>query len=389
MREGGKDQATEKEGESMSVNRRQFLARGAAAASAGLAVPAVLRAAENRTFRWRMATSYPAGLPVYQVGPGGAEDFARRVKEMSGGRLDIKVFSAGEIMPAFEVFDNTSAGNIQLHYSNSYYWSGKTFAAQYFTTVPFGMSYQGHTAWLTQGGGIELWHEVYEPFNLVAFPSGSTGTQMGGWFKKPFESAEDLKGLKFRIPGLAGKIYSQVGVNVVLLPGGEIFPSLERGVIDAAEWVGPYQDQRLGLQDAAKFYYAADWHEPATTTEVAINKGAWDELPDDLKAVVKNAALACHLMAHMQSEAKNPVALQDLVQDKGVRVLRVPASVQQTLYAAALDFLRDEAKKDPLVKKVNNSYWKFKKLHDPWQDASETAFQTVSRDIPNEDDLIV
>jgi len=376
----------------MSEKRRQFLKKGAAAtaaAGAGLAAPAVLKAAEKKSFRWRMATSYPAGLPVYQVGPGGAEDFAQRVRAMSGGRLDIKVFSSGEIMPAFEVFDNTSAGNIQLHYSNSYYWSGKTFAAQYFTTVPFGMSYQGHTAWLTQGGGIDLWHEVYAPFDMVAFPTGSTGTQMGGWFKAPFESVDDLKGRNFRIPGLAGKIYSQIGVNVRLLPGGEIFPALERGVIDAAEWVGPYQDQRLGLHDAAKYYYAVDWHEPATTTEVAINRKAWDELPDDLKAVVQNAALTCHLMAHMHSEAKNAEALTDLVQNQGVQIKRVPESVQKVLYEATRDFLREAVAKDPLLKKVNNSYWRFKKAHDEWQNASETSFQTGSRDLANEDELIV
>ena len=374
---------------SHKVSRRRILGAGAAAATAGVAAPAVLKAAEKRSYRWRMATSYPAGLPVYQVGPGGAEDFAQRVRDMSDGRLDIKVFSSGEIMPAFEVFDNTSAGNIQLHYSNSYYWSGKTFAAQYFTTVPFGMSYQGHTAWLTQGGGIELWHEVYEPFNMVAFPTGSTGTQMGGWFKKPFKTVSDLKGLNFRIPGLAGKIYSQIGVNVRLLPGGEIFPALERGVIDAAEWVGPYQDQRLGLHDAAKYYYAVDWHEPATTTEVAINKKAWDELPKDLQAVVTNAALTCHLMAHMHSEAKNAEALKDLVDNQGVKIEKVPVEVQQALYAATRDFIRDTAAKDPLTKKVNNSYWKFKKNHDEWQNASETPFQSIARDIANEDELIV
>lgn len=374
----------------MAINRRQFLGTSAAtAATAGLAAPAVLKAQDKKTFRWRMSTSYPAGLPVYQVGPGGAEDFARRCREMSNGRLDIQVFSAGEIMPAFEVFDNTSAGNIELHYSNSYYWSGKSFAAQYFTTVPFGMSYQGHTAWLTQGGGIDLWHEVYDPFNLVAFPTGSTGGQMGGWFKEPFSSVGDLKGLTFRIPGLAGEIYSQLGVNVRLLPGGEIFPALERGVIDAAEWVGPYQDQRLGLHDAAKYYYAVDWHEPATTTEVAINKDAWNELPADLQEVIRNAAMSCHLMAHMQSEAKNGDALRDLVENQGVQLEKVPESVQRELYAATRDILRDKAAEDPLLRKVNNSYWRFKKNHDQWQNVSETAFQTISRDIANEDELIV
>lgn len=370
------------------MKRRKFLKTAVVGAAAStVAAPAIVHA--QKTFKWRMATSYPAGLPIYQAGPGGAEDFARRVKEMSGGRLDIKVYSAGEIMPAFEVFDNTSAGNIHMHYSNSYYWSGKTFAAQYFTTVPFGMSYQGHSAWLTQGGGIELWNEVYAPFNMVVFPTGSTGTQMGGWFKKPYESVSDLKGINFRIPGLAGKIYSEIGVNVRLLPGGEIFPALERGVIDAAEWVGPYQDMRLGLHDAAKYYYMADWHEPATTTEVAINKKAWDGLPDDLKAIVKHAALTNHLIAHMESEAKNGAALRELVEKQGVVLKKVPPDVVKTLYQAAHDALTAEAKKDPLVKKVHNSYFSFKKQHDRWQDASETAFQTGARDFADEDKLIV
>jgi len=374
----------------MNSNRRRFLSRTAlGTATAGLAAPAVLRAAEKKAFRWRMATSYPAGLPIYQAGPGGAEDLAARIKRMSDGRLDITVYSAGEIMPAFEVFDNTSAGNIHMHYSNSYYWSGKTFAAQYFTTVPFGMSYQGHTAWLTQGDGLALWNEVYEPFNLVVFPTGSTGAQMGGWFKEPFSSVEDLKGINFRIPGLAGKIYSQLGVNVRLLPGGEIFPALERGVIDAAEWVGPYQDRRLGLHDAAKHYYMVDWHEPATTTECAINKSAWNELPDDLKAIVEHACLTNHLIAHVESEAKNADALRDLVENEGVVLERVPEAVVKALYEATRDVLREEADKDPLVKKVNNSYWRFKKDHDRWQDASETAFQTGARDIASEDELIV
>lgn len=374
----------------MTISRRQFLGTSAAtAATAGLAAPTVLKAQDKKTFRLRMATSFPAGQPVYTTGPGGALDFADRCREASGGRLDIQVFTSGEIMPAFEVFDNTSAGNIDAHWACSYYWSGKTFAGQYFTTVPFGMSYQGHTAWLTQGGGHELWQEVYSDFNLVPFPVGSSGAQMGGWFREPFESPEDLKGLTFRIPGLAGQVYEQIGLNVRLLSGGEIFPALERGVIDAAEWVGPYLDSRLGLHDAAKHYYAVDWHEPSTTTEVVFNQKTWDQLPDDLKGVVKNVATTCHLLSHMQAEANNAAALRDLTENQGVTVHRVPESVQKQLYTVCRDLLREKASGDKTVKKVNNSFWKFKRDHDLWQNTSETAFQSISRDIANEDDLIV
>lgn len=371
----------------MAVNRRQFL--GTSAAAAGLGAPTILKAQSDQTFRLRMATSYPAGQPVYTTGAGGALDFAERVEAASGGRLRIEVFTAGEIMPAFEVFDNTSAGNIDAHWSNSYYWSGKAFAAQYFTTVPFGMSYQGHTAWLHQGGGLELWQELYSDFNLVPFPVGSSGGQMGGWFKEPFESLDDLKGLTFRIPGLAGQIYEQIGVNTRLLGGGEIFPALERGVIDAAEWVGPYLDQRLGLHDAAKHYYGVDWHEPSTTTEVVFNSNTWNELPDDLKAVVRNVATTCNLLSHMQAEANNAEALRDLQENQGVTVHRVPEEVQRELYAVARDTFRNAASEDEMTRRVNNSFWKFKRDHDGWQNASETAFQTVSRDIANEDELIV
>jgi TRAP-type mannitol/chloroaromatic compound transport system substrate-binding protein len=171
------------------------------------------------------------------------------------------------------------AGTVEMNHANSYFWTGKTFAAQYFTAVPFGLNFQGMNGWLYDGGGIELWNEVYAPFGMVAMPCGNTGVQMTGWFKKEIKSVADLKGLKMRIPGLAGKVYASLGVDVKVLPGGEIFPALERGVIDAAEFVGPFQDRRLGLQKAAKYYYTTGWHESATVSELLINKAAWDKLP--------------------------------------------------------------------------------------------------------------
>ena len=186
-------------------------------------------------------------------GPGSATDLAKRIEAMSNGRLKIQVYGAGELIPALEGFDAVRAGTVEMNHANSYFWTGKTFAAQYFTAVPFGLNFQGMNGWLYDGGGIPLWHEVYAPFGMVAFPCGNTGVQMTGWFKKEIKSVADFKGLKMRIPGLAGKVYATLGVDVKLLPGGEIFPALERGVIDAAEFVGPYQDRRLGLHKAAKY----------------------------------------------------------------------------------------------------------------------------------------
>ncbi len=366
----------------MTINRRKFLKLGgsAAAVTAGtVAAPAVVKARE--TFQWRMTTTWPAGLPFYQTGPGSATDFAKRVEEMSDGRIQIRVYAADELVPAFDGFDAASSGRqVQLNHGCSYYWAGESWAAQYFTTVPFGMTFQGFNAWLTDGGGYELWKEVYEPFNLIPFAVGCTGVQPVGWFRNPVESLDDFRGLNIRMPGLAGDVYNAIGANARLLPGGEIFPALERGAIDAAEWVGPYLDRELGLHNAADYYYSSGWHEPCTTTEVAINRDAYDELPADLQAVIKNAAQACNLTSHAWLEARNGEALQDLIQNHGVKFEALPEDVIDALFEATRDIMSDESAKDPLVKKVNESFWTFKKKHDEWQENSETIFQTQIRD---------
>lgn len=363
----------------MSINRRNLLTAGAATAVTAGAVSAPHIARAQDSFRWRMTTSWPAGAPFYQRGPGSATDFADRVRAMSNGRLDIRVYAAEELIPAFGGFDEVSAGNVEMNHACSYYWSGQTFAAQYFTTVPFGMSFQGFNAWLNDGGGNELWQEVYEPFNLVGMPAGCTGVQMVGWFREPIETVEDLNGLNMRIPGLAGQVYEQVGVNVRLLPGGEIFPALERGVIDAAEWVGPYLDRDLGLQNAASHYYSSGWHEPSTTSEIIVNKDAYESLPDDLRAVLHNAAEACNLRGHTWLEAHNADALEDLVENHGVQVHEMTDEMLEVLWEATRDTLGAEAERDPMVKRVNDSYWAFKEKYDDWQDMSETTLQTKIR----------
>lgn len=357
------------------MRRRDFLtASAAAAAAAPLAAPHVARAQES--FTWRMTNAYGPGSPFYTTGAGSPQDFADKVETMSGGRLRIQHFAAGELIPALEGFDAVSSGTVEANAANSYFWSGKTFAAQYFTTVPFGLSFPGHMAWLYHGGGLDLWHEVYEPFGVVAFPLNNTGIQMTGWFREPVESVDDLKGLRMRIPGLASQVYESLGVEPRLLPGGEIFPALERGVIDAAEFVGPFQDRRLGLQNAASYYHTTGWHEPATTGELLISKSAWDALPDDLKMIVRVASQATVLESYTWSEAVNGDALVDLVENQGVKASVLPQDVVEALRTATNDVLSTNAANDETVKKVHDAYMAFKKKHDAWTGISVKPWVT-------------
>lgn len=360
------------------MQRRTFLKAGAAGAmGATIAAPSVARAQE--TFNWRMTNAYPPGAPFYATGAGSPTDFVERVDAMSGGRLKIQHYGAGELIPALEGFDAVRSGTVQMNAANAYFWAGKSFAAQYFTTVPFGLNFQGQNAWLYHGGGIDLWHDLYSDFGLVAFPLNNTGVQMTGWFREPIESIEDFDGLKMRIPGLAGKVYSELGVNVKLLPGGEIFPALERGVIDAAEFVGPYQDRRMGLHNAAKYYYTTGWHEPQNTGELLINKAAWESLPADLQAIVKSAAQACVLESHAWSEAVNADALADLVENEGVMAQALPAEIVDRMRTLTRDLLEAEAAQDEKVGKIHTAFFEFKAKWDRWAGISEGVYQAQVR----------
>jgi TRAP-type mannitol/chloroaromatic compound transport system substrate-binding protein len=361
----------------MTNNRREFIKKtGLAGIGAAIAIPSIASADAKKTFRWKMTNCYGAGAPFYSTGPGSATYFCQRVEELSDGRLKIKHYPAGELIPAMGGFDAVSEGSVQMNWGNSFFWAGKTFAAQYFTAVPFGMTFQGTNAWLQFGGGQELWDEVYKPFNVIGLAAGNTGTQMTGWFKKELNTLEDLNGLRMRVPGLAGKVLEQLGVSVKLLPGGEIFPALERGVIDAAEFVGPFQDRRMGFQKAAKYYYTTGWGEPSNTTECLINKDAWNTLPKDLQAIVKTVAAECNLMGLSWSEANNSEALDDLVKNQGVIVKTLPDPIIKKLREITFATYDELIKKDPLVKKVHESYFAFKTIHDSWQDKSELIVMT-------------
>jgi TRAP-type mannitol/chloroaromatic compound transport system substrate-binding protein len=363
----------------MNTPRRRFL-KGGAIATAGAATagfPMIARAQQK--FDWKMTSAYGKGAPFYMDGPGSATDLAKRIEAMSNGRMRITVYGAGELIPALEGFDAVRSGTVEMNHANSYFWTGKTFAAQYFTAVPFGLNFQGMNGWLYDGGGITLWHEVYAPFNMVAFPCGNTGVQMTGWFKKEIKSVKDFNGLKMRIPGLAGKVYATQGVDVKLLPGGEIFPALERGVIDAAEFVGPYQDRRLGLHKAAKYYYTTGWHETATVSELLINKAAWEKLPKDLQAIVENASAACNVISEAWCQRTNAEAMEDLVKNQGVIARPLPDDVVKALRAATRKVLEEGVAKDPVTKKVHDSYFAFKAKYDAWAGYSEAVYHSKIR----------
>ena len=357
------------------IERRHFLKAstlGAAAAVGTIAAPSIIRAKD--TITWRMTNAYGAGAPFYTIGPGSPTAFCEKVEEMSGGRMKIQHFAAGELIPALEGFDAVRSGTVEMNAANAYFWAGKIFAAQYFTTVPFGLNSKGMNAWLHYGGGLDLWHELYKPQGLIAFPMGNTGIQMTGWFREPIKSIDDFNGLKMRIPGLAGKVYAALGVEVKLLPGGEIFPALERGVIDAAEFVGPYQDRRMGLHKAAKYYYTTGWHEPSNTSELLINLKAWEGLPKDLQAIVKAAATATNLESEAWSDANNVDALQDLVTNFGVKTGQLPASIVERLRTVTDEVLAAEAAKDPTTKKVHDSFMAFRDKYRAWASISEKPY---------------
>ena len=357
------------------MKRRAFLTTAGIAGAATLAAPTVARA---QSYKWKMTTAFPPGQPFYSTGPGSLSDFAARVKEMSEGRLDIQVYNGGELVPAFEGFDAVRQGIVEMNGWVSYFGAGKVPAAQFFGAVPFGMSTQGQNAWFYIGDGIKLWNKVYEPLGLVAMPIGATGVQMTGWFNKEINSIEDMQGLRLRIPGLAAKAYARIGVDVKLLPGGEIFPALERGVIDAAEWVGPAQDKILGLNKAAKYYYTTGWHEPTTVTELAINKAAWETLDPTLQSIVTNAAAACNLISHSWGEANNAAALKEFA-ETGTELRTLPSDVVEALRVEMDAVYAEMGAADPLFKEVMDNYFAFKAEHDVWAAGSEAVWHSELR----------
>jgi len=355
------------------MKRRQFV--GGLAAAAGISACAGgepdCADASTEVFNWSMVTSWPPGFP----GLGAAADnLAKRLGEASGGRLNIKVYAGGELVPAFEVFDAVSRGTVEMGHDASYYHRGKLDAAQFFTSIPFGFNMHEMNGWLYYGDGLTLWRELYEPFDLVPFPTGNTGVQMGGWFNREINSLDDLKGLKMRIPGLGGEVLRRAGGTPVNLPGSEIFTSLSTGAIDATEWVGPYNDLSFGLHKAARYYYYPGWQEPSPALETIINKAAWDSLPDDLKALVELACQAITTDMAAEYAYGNTMSLKQLEQMDGVELRRFPDDVLERLRAIAEEIYEEMAASDPKIRKIYDSYRAFQVAGEDYQRISEQAF---------------
>ena len=330
-----------------------------------------LAALTKKHYKWKMVTTWPAGLDVLQEG---CVRLAKRIGELSDGRLEIQVFASNELVPAMESFQAVSDGTVEVGSGASYYWAGKEPAAQWFAAVPFGMNAQGMSAWFHGGDGLKLWEETYAPFNLIPRPGGSTGVQMGGWFNKKINTIDDFKGLKMRIPGLGGKVVAKAGGTVVLTPGGEIFTSLERGVIDATEWVGPLHGLRFGFYQAAKYYYYPGWHEPGTYLEYFFNKKAYESLPKNLQQIVDAACVENEHWVLAQFDARNGDALQTLINKHKVPVVRFPDAVLDALKPLAEEVIAEEAAKTPMATKVNESFKKFQKNVGTWGSISEKAY---------------
>ena len=325
----------------------------------------------QKTYDWKMVTTWPKNFPGLGTG---ANNIAKLITEMSGGRINVNVYGAGELVGAFEVFDAVSSGNAQLGHAGAYYWKGKIPSAAFFSSVPFGLTAQEMNAWMYFGGGLALWEEAYKPFGLIPNPGGNSGTQMGGWFNKEINSLEDLKGLKMRIPGLGGEVLKRAGGIPVSLPGGELFPAMQSGALDATEWVGPYNDLAFGFYKTAKYYYTPGWHEPGTTLECMINEAAFNELPADLQSIVRNAIKVVNADMLAEYTARNQQALQTLITKHNVQLRHFPDAVLKELKTISEQVVEEEAKNDALSIKVWASQKAFKEQVMQWTDVSELAY---------------
>ena len=350
------------------MKRRQFIkAATAGAAASTVAAPAISQGRQE----WKMVTTWPKDFPGLGTG---ANKLAEYIGELTDGQITVKVYGGGEIVPPLESFDAVQSGTAEIGHGASYYWRAKTEAAQFFTTVPFGLTANELNAWVYYGGGQELWDEIYADFNLKPFLAGNTGVQMGGWFNKEINSPEDFKGLTMRMPGLGGQVIQEMGATPKLLPGGEIFTSLQSGAIDATEWVGPYNDLAFGFYKVAKLYYSPGWHEPGTALETFVNREAYLALPPHHQKAIEIAAQAANNDMYAEFNARNGEALDTLVNEHNVTVKTFSPQVLRALKEVSEDLVRDIASQDPASQKVYDSYFAFRENVSRWTDFSEVAY---------------
>jgi len=360
------------------MKRRDFITSSALGATA-LVVGGCHRAEEKykdsssnttkaRRVTLKLATSWPAHFPIMGTG---VDRFAKRCFELSGGSLEIKVYPKNILVPALQVFDATSAAQIDAFHSGVYYWKGKNPAFSIFGGMPLGLTSEGMITWMKFGGGYELWREMYAKFNLYPIIGGTTGPQMGGWFKKEIKSVDDLKGLKMRIPGLGGEVMKRLGVNTVLLPAGEIYTSLDRGTIDATEWVGPALDSLMGFDKVAPFYYKG-WHEPGSILELTFNKARWERLSPQHQAIITTASDEMSNNMLLEFRYENAKALAKL--SKSVEIKTFPKDMMDRAKEELGKVIEEESKKSKDFVRALESYRAFDKIDKPWDDISTKHF---------------
>jgi TRAP-type mannitol/chloroaromatic compound transport system substrate-binding protein len=358
------------------LSRSEFMDRRSLIKNAGIAgvlaagaAPAVQAQA---TIRWRLASSFPKSLDTIY---GATEAFARKVGEMSGGKFTISVHAAGELMPAFGVVDGVQNGTVECAHTAAYYFFGKDETFALGCSVPFGLNSRQMTAWMVEGNGGKLMREFYAKYNIVNFPAGNTGAQMGGWYRKEIKSVKDMQGLKFRVGGFAGKVIERMGGVPQNIPAGEIYQSLEKGTIDAAEWVGPYDDQKLGFNKVAPFYYYPGWWEGGPQLDIYINDKAFAALSPENKAIVQAAAAYAHVQMQAAYDAKNPMALKQLVAAK-TKVLPFPKDVLDLAFKESMALYADISAKNPGWKKVYDDMATFRRDQNLWFRFTEAKFDS-------------
>jgi len=353
------------------MQRRSFLKKatlGAAAGGAALAAPVF--AQDAPTLNWRLASSFVRSSDAIYSG---GENVAKYVSEATGGKFNIRAFPAGEILPAFQVLDGVQNGTIECGHTASYYYYGKDPALCFDGAVPFGLNTRQMNAWMREGDGLKLLRELFQKYNIVNFPCGYTGTQMGGWFRKEIKTIDDLKGLKFRASAFAGAVLSRLGVVPQQIPGGDIYPSLEKGTIDAAEWIGPYDDEKLGFNKVAPFYYFPGWWEGTLQVSLYVNQDAYKALPKHYQAILAQAAAVASSDMIAKYDAENPQALRRLVA-QGAKLRAFPRSVMDACYKTANEVYAEMSASSPMFKKIYESHMSFRDSEIPWFRLAEGSY---------------
>jgi TRAP-type mannitol/chloroaromatic compound transport system substrate-binding protein len=360
------------------MDRRSFIKKaglvtgGAVAGATTLAAPAIAQSMPE--LKWRMASSFPKSLDTIY---GAAEQLSKRVAAATNDKFQIRVFAGGEIVPAFQVADAVGAGTVECGHTASYYFIGKDPTFAFDTAVPFGLTARQQNAWMYFGGGLELMREFFKDYGIYNIPAGNTGAQMGGWFRKEIKTVADLKGLKFRIGGFAGQVLTKLGVVPQQIPGGDIYPSLEKGTIDAAEWVGPYDDEKLGFYKVAKYYYYPGWWEGGPQLSVYVNTKSWESLPKDYQNILEAACAEANVWMVAKYDAQNPAALRRLVAG-GTQLRPFSRDIMAACYKAAEEVYAETSAKNAKFKKVFDSWSKFREEEFLWFRVAENTFDNFA-----------